>query len=779
MKIALIFPPAWAVNFPPLGINCIAEVLRLSGEEVKVYDWNIELWQYLKAKHQDEWNRDNDLHWDSHYSSDNWKSDFWEERNFEQTILPIIYPFFEERIQKLLAEGYDAVGFSLYESTAGAARNLARMIRKENPNIKLFVGGPSVTDLIFSGNLHQWLDDVDAIVLGEGEHPVSRLAQAWKAGSRIAGIPGIAARDSSGKMILTAMGEPYSMDLLKGGNYDDYDLSSYLQPTLPISSGRGCVISCTFCSEGRTWKPFRVRTTQEMLDEIQHCVNRYGITSFNMVASVFNGDHRKVREFCEGILSANLKIVWVCNGRLSKQLTAELIELMARSGCVAIAFGLESGSNDVLTIMKKYTTSDIGTRIVEDCHHYNIKLSLNVIVGFPGETEADFQQTLNFCETYADRIHQINVTKCALSRGSDIHDHPAKFGIIADEKGALAAKLVDGQWTSYRHEWKHIVEWATTDFSNNPIVRDERHDRLLGMLDSWEKRGNTPFDSKLSIKRSTGESKTKDFDLNIPTEVVKQITQRDEVNPHVKIKVFQFYVEGYGLDTLISATTLPFSGNIDELKDFCRELLSSSGNKTPWVCSAQISSELTTQTIELMANAGCYSAFFGFDNNSSTLAARIVEDCNHHNIKLTLHMVVGSPNETEEDFQKTLRFCEIYADQIHQINVTKYTLLPDSDISNHPGKFGLISDEIGALAAIFKDGNWKTIRHKWKHLTEWATTDFLNNPILRNERYAQLLKLLDTITTGTCIPFSPKSSIGTSRTYARFGNGKTPKSNEG
>ncbi len=502
MKIALIFPPAWAVDFPPLGVTCIADVLREADNIVDIYDWNIELWRYLKEKYHGLWSRENDLHWDSHYSSPNWKSDFWDERNFEQTILPEVYSFFEDKISKILLENYDAIGFSLYESTAGTARNLARWIRKENPNIKLFIGGPSVTDLIFSGTLYRWLEDVDAIILGEGEHPVLRLFKAWKENSSLIGIRGIAVLDTNGKIVITQMGEPYPLDLLPRANFDDFDLSRYTSKELPISAGRGCVISCTFCSEGRTWKPFRVRPVQKVLDEIFYCYQRHGISSFNMVASVFNGDHRKVVEFCEGILALKINISWTCNGRLSKQLSSEIIALMAKSGCHSITFGLESGSDDVLQIMKKHSTTSVANRIIEDCYQNNILLSLNTIVGFPGETEEDFQKTLEFFKKYHDHIHQVNVTMCALSRGSDIYDHPAKFNIISDEKGALASTYTNGTWTAYRHDWKHITEWATTDFSNNPLIRQDRHDRLLAFIDTINKRGNTPFEAKRSKAKS-------------------------------------------------------------------------------------------------------------------------------------------------------------------------------------------------------------------------------------------------------------------------------------
>jgi radical SAM superfamily enzyme YgiQ (UPF0313 family) len=288
------------------------------------------------------------------------------------------------------------------------------------------------------------------------------------------------------------------MDQLPSLDFEDFDLSKYTYRYLPIPAGRGCVNACSFCSESRTWKPYRSYPAQRLIDDIENCVKKYGTKNFIFIASVFNGDHRLVREICETIVDRKLDIRWSANARLADELDASLIELMAKSGCYCLVFGMESASDDILKLMRKKSTSAIAARIAEDCFRFGIKLSTNIVVGFPGETEDDFEFTYNFINENSHKLNAINVTKCMLAPGSSIYSQSKKYGIISDDLGALAVTEEGGQIRAYRHEWKYISDWATEDFKNTPSIRQSRHDRLVALVDSLKIRGNTPFDAKNS-----------------------------------------------------------------------------------------------------------------------------------------------------------------------------------------------------------------------------------------------------------------------------------------
>jgi anaerobic magnesium-protoporphyrin IX monomethyl ester cyclase len=522
MKVAIIFPPAWAIDYPPVGAASIAQILRKDGHEVTVHDWNIEIWHYLSDKYKQDWNKERSIFWDVTFSGDAWESDFWDEAKFEEKVLPETRMIFKKKVAEILAGGYDAVGFSTFNSNAGAARSMVRWMRREQPNLKLFIGGPAVTDIIFAKTLDRWFPDIDAAIVGEGEVSTLELFKAWNDGTDFFGKRGIAALDKTGKLIVPPPGAAYPMDQLPSLNFEDFDLKKYSTFCLPIPTGRGCVNACSFCSESRTWKPYRSYPADRLVDDIERCMKQYGVVSFIFIASVFNGDHALVRSICEAIIEKKLKIRWTANARLADELDASLLELMAKSGCYCLVFGMESASDDILKLMRKRSTSEIAARIANDCFRFGIRLSTNIVVGFPGETEADFDFTYNFIQENARGLSTINVTKCQLAPGSSIYSQPKKYGIISDELGALAVtEEAGGTIKSYRHEWKYISDWATEDLLNTPSVRQSRHDRLVELVDGLKIRGNTPFDSKNS-QSPHGQRKTVWYPPHLLLEAIRK-----------------------------------------------------------------------------------------------------------------------------------------------------------------------------------------------------------------------------------------------------------------
>jgi len=506
MKVALIFPPAWAINFPPPGIACIAEILKSAGAKVDIFDWNIDLWHALRTKYGTKWDKQHPLYWDTYYASPAWQNDFWEERRFESEVWPHTRFYFQSQIKSLIDGQYDVIGFSLFNTTGGAARQIIRKIKQTSLKTKLIIGGPTVSDLIFSKTLKAWFPDVDAAVIGEGETPTLELLKAWTVETpdstpsrvRLRDIPGLAFLDD-GTFHTGEMAPPFALEGMPAASFDAFQLNRYQQQLLPISVGRGCVNACTFCSECKTWKPFRVRPARAVVDDLEYCLANYEVREFLFLASVFNGDHQYVRDVCDLLIERNLPLRWSCNGRLADELDAPMLELMAQAGCASISFGLESGSDAVLSLMAKKTNSQLASRIIRDASRFKIGTGLNVIVGFPGETEQDFEQTLAFVKEHAPFVSSFSITKCTLAPGSAIHKNPKRFGILADDLGALAARKDNGRWMGYRHDWKYITEWATEDFSNTETVREQRHCRLLELLNHLHKRGNTPFDPKGSF----------------------------------------------------------------------------------------------------------------------------------------------------------------------------------------------------------------------------------------------------------------------------------------
>jgi hypothetical protein len=104
---------------------------------------------------------------------------------------------------------------------------------------------------------------------------------------------------------------------------------------------------------------------------------------------------------------------------------------MAKAGCNCIGYGLESGSQKIIDGMRKGFKIKDAERIIRDTYNAGIETILGIIIGFPGETEDDFKETLKFIERNKDYISWVHSpSECNVSFNNYIHNYPEKFNII-------------------------------------------------------------------------------------------------------------------------------------------------------------------------------------------------------------------------------------------------------------------------------------------------------------------------------------------------------------
>jgi len=137
-----------------------------------------------------------------------------------------------------------------------------------------------------------------------------------------------------------------------------------------------------------------------------------------------------------------------------------LLEKMARAGCTDLTYGLESFSNEVLDVMQKGYTEDVAVETLRLTHEAGMTTGINMICGFPGETEEAFQDTLDALERHRaiiDRVTSLSV--CAVVPGSPLWTEHERFGITLPPPG-------------------HYHEWQTLDGTNTLPIRIDRHARM-------------------------------------------------------------------------------------------------------------------------------------------------------------------------------------------------------------------------------------------------------------------------------------------------------------
>jgi radical SAM superfamily enzyme YgiQ (UPF0313 family) len=182
--------------------------------------------------------------------------------------------------------------------------------------------------------------------------------------------------------------------------------------TAIISGSRGCVRGCTFCDVASIWPMYRWKTGKQIAEDMHKVAEESGLKSIGFSDSLVNGSMKHFRDLCSSLANKEKKIKW--NGQFivrgSKTFSQQDFDNLANSGCSHLTMGLESGSEAVRNHMRKKFTNDDIDYFVNNLGDRNITMKFLLIVGYPTETEEDFEMTLELLRRYGKYSHLIGVS---------------------------------------------------------------------------------------------------------------------------------------------------------------------------------------------------------------------------------------------------------------------------------------------------------------------------------------------------------------------------------
>jgi anaerobic magnesium-protoporphyrin IX monomethyl ester cyclase len=423
-KLALFVLPEWGVYFPPYNLSRLCAVARAAGYEVKVYDVNIASWHALKGKLEfDAW--------------DPAKEFLWEKSITYMTQLhQHLEPTYNTFVDQVKDFEPDVVGFTMYYTNEVPSNWLAKKIKSVLPAAKFICGGPQANT-----PSPVTLRNFDHIIQGEGEQLLLKVLDSVEEGVAI---------DS--QLLIQPKTVRLDLDSLPFPDYTDYDFTLYTTPNGSSSEiSRGCVAKCVFCTEVHFWK-YRGRQAGTVLDEVEYQYKTHGIDFIWFIDSLVNGNLKELHAYALGIVERKLPIRWQGYSRCDIRMDAAYFKDLAASGCHMLNYGVESGSQKVLDVMKKNITREAIENNLRDGGNEGILNSTNWIIGFPSEETMDFADTL----TILYRIRNfklINVSggiSMMLSPGAEVTDNQSDFNI---------------------HRSHFQGAWTTTDLRNTKLHR--------------------------------------------------------------------------------------------------------------------------------------------------------------------------------------------------------------------------------------------------------------------------------------------------------------------
>lgn len=314
----------------------------------------------------------------------------------------------EELRARITALKPDIVGCTAITPSIYRAERVLEIAREVVPEAVTVLGGVHATFMyrqVLSEAPH-----IDVIVRGEGEEVFLDLVRAIEDGrwqsdrKRIKGI----AYTQGGEIIATAAA-PTIADLdtiTPDWSILDWEKYIYipLNTRLAIPSlARGCPFTCSFCSQWKFWRDYRVRDPQKVVDEIEDLVNNHGVGFFILADEEPTINKRKFTEFCEELIRRGLpeRVKWGINTRVTDiQRDKDMLPLWREAGLVHVSLGTEAAAQMKLDLFNKETKVEENKEAIRLLREADIFTEAQFIVGLDNETEETLEETYRFARDW-------------------------------------------------------------------------------------------------------------------------------------------------------------------------------------------------------------------------------------------------------------------------------------------------------------------------------------------------------------------------------------------
>jgi len=313
---------------------------------------------------------------------------------------------------------------------------IARQVKRYSKSI-VTIGGGSHCSALPEQSLEQ--AELDYVCYGEGDFSLAEIMDGRDA-SEARGIVrwanGLPTRTSPRPWIGDLDDLPYpSWELFDFDQYKRYvpRLARRRKTTGFFETTRGCTFSCNYCASKNTaGRTLRKKSVRRVIDEVRY-MREVGFQEVFVVDDIFTADVARVKEICEGILSAGIDIAWSCaSGLRVDNGDQEMFDLMKRAGCYKVAFGIESGDNRTLQENGRggKASSQATQNAVAMCHKAGIDVYGFFMVGLLHDTEEAMTQTIELGRSLP--VNVLKVSICVPFPGTSMYSELKEKGLIYD-----------------------------------------------------------------------------------------------------------------------------------------------------------------------------------------------------------------------------------------------------------------------------------------------------------------------------------------------------------
>ncbi len=462
MRAILAFTPCASPTYMPLGLESLSAFIKANHTSccLDVIDFNIATWNWLidnQKQYHDFRNFMqgilNDFYDETQYKLHQltWKklSDIQED-NIRMARLYLEQNIIDSEFGRLLdyysglilTNEPELIGFSIMYPrqiliSLALAKFLDFLFTRQNNNTNqstkpIIALGGAMMSALYGEEIIKVCPFVDAILEGEGEVGLGMLCEKRD----FSEIPGLVYRGPTG-IIKNRKVDTFSLNKTPLPDFSELNFSSYLnpEPVIPVIFSRGCKWrKCRFCAHNFSYSGYRQRDPVQFVEYLRQLNIQTGARHFYFADQYIDAADMKL--LAEEILNRGLNIYFHIMGRPTYDYTFDILQLLFKAGCRWISWGIESGSQRVLDVCQKGTSTEIIRKVIQDAHGAGISNLLMLIFGLPTATEEDFDTTSRMLDDLGDSIDAVTNSCFQLFDKTGFASQATNFGlkIIGREK---------------------------------------------------------------------------------------------------------------------------------------------------------------------------------------------------------------------------------------------------------------------------------------------------------------------------------------------------------
>ncbi len=351
-----------------------------------------------------------------------------------------------EDVIKERITNYKIFGITSLTNTIYLALNIARIIKTQDKENIIILGGPHVSftyrDILEHDKKTENL--IDYICTREAENSflqlvkilTSELLNKKKVNNyevQLRVINGLAFIDSKGKLAVNPTIDHIKLEKLPLPARYKLSQENYYYTVANVIVNRGCPNQCSFCSRQNLFKTTRIRTIESILKEIRDILSLQTYNHINFYDNI-NINKEFFRNFCKMFIEHKLTIPWGCEIRVDS-ITSEEARLLKEAGCRLVATGIESANETVLKTNFKYQDPERVRNGIISLKKNNIAVQAYFVLGLPSETENSFSETIEYIKSLPlDENDELNYFVATPYPGSRLWDEKEHFQITIFEK---------------------------------------------------------------------------------------------------------------------------------------------------------------------------------------------------------------------------------------------------------------------------------------------------------------------------------------------------------